>query len=256
MIQGFLVQAMLREYLRPQRVFAWLAVVLILFGVSKVFLYVNPRIEPGTAYVDLSGWLVYKVMALAAAILSASVLSQEVEQKTIVYLVTRPIPRTTLLLSRVTALVLAVVAIGFACAISVSFATHGGQALANGYLWRDFKGLTVGAVAYSLLFVLVSLWISRAMIVNLLFAFGWEIMIPNMSGNVYWLSIHSYLKAIAERPITSGGGPMAFLSGDQSLESISSSTAWVVMVVGIAAMGFLCVWWFGKFPYLPREDAD
>ncbi len=255
-MQGFLTRALLREYLRPQRVIAWLAVVLGLFGVSKVFLYVNPSIAPSAAYIDLSGWLVYKVVALAAAILSTSVLSQEVEQKTIVYLVTRPIPRSTLLISRIVALVVAVSAIGIACALAVSLATHGGQAAANEYLIRDFRGLIVGAAAYGLLFVLISLWMSRAMIVSLLFAFGWEIMIPNMAGNVYWLSIHSYLKSIAQRPSSSGGGPMAFLSGDTSIEAISTTTAWTVMIVFIAAVGAACVWWFSRFAYLPREDTD
>lgn len=254
---GFLIVTALKDYLRPRRAAVWILIILALFGLSKAFLLVNPGAAAQDSYIQLSGLMVYRVLALAAAIFSTAVISQEIEQKTIVYLVTRPISRPMLLLCRLAATVIVVFAIGALAAISVSFATHGSGALGNAILWRDMKALLVGAAAYSTLFVFFSLLMNRGMLINLFFVFGWETFIPNLPGDAYRLSIYSYLKAVAQRPTTGDvQSPLGFVSGQTGPDLMSSTTGYAAMLLVIAAFAFLAAWWFKNFEYLPREDAE
>jgi ABC-2 type transport system permease protein len=253
----FLFQMTLRDLVRPRRILVWALIVMALYGLSEAYRYVNPSETEQDAYVQLSGLLVYRVLALAAAIFSAAVISQEIEQRTIVYLVTRPISRPLLLLSRLAATVLVVFSIGFLAAVAVSLATHGSQAFSNEILWRDAKGLLIGAAAYSTLFVFFSLLMNRSMLVSLFFAFGWETFVPNIPGDAYRLSIFPYLKAIAERPTTGAvQNPLGVLSGKAGPDLASAQTGYLAMGAFVLGLAVLSTWWFKNFEYLPREDAE
>jgi ABC-2 type transport system permease protein len=256
-MEGFLILTALKDFLRARRLAIWIVIIVILFGLSKAYIYVRPGVTPQDAYIQLSGLMVYRVLALAAAIFSTAVISQEIEQKTIVYLVTRPIPRPVLLLTRLAATIIVVFGLSFMAAVSVSIATHGVHALTNDVLWRDFKGLLAGSAAYSTLFVFFSLLINRSMLVSLFFAFGWELFIPNLQGDSYRLSIFPYLKAIAQRP-TAGDSqtPFGFISGQTGQDVLSATTGWITIIVLVGGLAMLSAWWFKNFEYLPREDAE
>ncbi|MBX3118396.1 MAG: ABC transporter permease subunit [Fimbriimonadaceae bacterium] len=210
------------------------------------------------AYATLSGWLVFRLLALIAAIFAAVVVAQEVEQKTIVYLLTRPVPRPKILLARTAAAIVVTFVIGAIAALAVSVSVMGTAGFTNDLMLRDIKALFVGAAAYVSLFVLISLWLNRSMLICLLFAFGWEMAIPNMPGTMYRLSIFSYLTAIAERP--SSGGQLntlgTGLSGELSSNILLPSTGYLTMGFLIVACLGLGAWWFKNFEYVPREDAE
>ncbi len=214
--------------------------------------------EERESYGTLSGWLVFRLLALVAAIFAAVVVAQEVEQKTIVYLLTRPIPRAKLLLARTAAAIAVTFLVGAVAAVVVSFSVMGGKGLSNDLLISDLKALFVGAAAYVSLFVLISLWLNRSMLICLLFAFGWETAIPNMPGSMYRLSIFSYLNAIAEHP--SQGGQMntlgTGLSGELSTNLLLPTTGYITMLTLTVICLATGAWWFKKFEYVPREDAE
>src|SRR5579862_2912550 len=90
----------IREFLRFRRLFPW-----ILLGFAGMFLaiawpYLNRFADRQEQYTGVSSMLVFHVEALASAIFSTAIISQEVEQKTIVYLLTRPVSRWMLLIMR------------------------------------------------------------------------------------------------------------------------------------------------------------
>ncbi len=95
------------------------------------------------------------------------------------------------------------------------------------------------------------------MIVCLLFAFGWETSVPNMPGDIYKLSIFSYLQAIAEHPSNEATqGLLGFVTGQLNPNLITSGTAMQVMAVLVAVTLLASAWWFSHFEYVPREDAE
>lgn len=255
---SYLYTSMLQEFLRFRRIGIWLLVCVGLAAMSFVFVAVNSAARGEELYPMLSGMLVFRFLPLVAAIYSMAVLAQEVEQKTIVYLLTRPVPRPQMILMRTLAAATVVSVLTLIAGILVAVAVFGPSGLTNGYLFRDVKAILVGSLAYCSVFVFISLLMNRAMIVCLLYAFAWETSVPNMPGSMYYLSITSYLSAIAERP--SGGtmenGFIGFMAGALGTNTLSATVAWIVMAAVIGICMSVGMAWFAKFEYLPREDAE
>src|SRR5688500_1338640 len=108
MTETYIFQAALRDFLRFRRVFVWFIVALGVFGIAEIFLSVWQSTNLNETYSMLSSLLVFRVLPLASAIFSSAVIGQEVEQKTIVYLLTRPIERWKLVALRTLASAVAV----------------------------------------------------------------------------------------------------------------------------------------------------
>jgi ABC-2 type transport system permease protein len=253
---SLLFKMALRDFVRPRRIIGWIFVVVCVFAFAKIWKTVTPAMTARDAYAQISAVLVYRLLALSAAIFSTAVITQEIEQKTIVYLVTRPIPRWLLLFSRMAAAIVVVAGLSVLAAVAASLAVHGPRFLSNSLLPRDITGLVVGAVAYCSLFTLISLWFNRAMLICLLFAFGWEVAATMIPGDVGYLTIFEYLETISQRPALDGPGAVELLAGQQSLNLMSTNTAWTIISLMIVSFLALGAYWFTHFEYLPREDAE
>lgn len=254
---GVVFQTALSEFLRFKRIAVWGIVALLLYGAARVFTGTGRGGDPSEAYATLSSLLLFRLLPLASAIFSTAVLSQEVEQKTVVYLLTRPIPRPTFLVMRTLASALAVVLVTLLGAFALSLATY--HKLVNPIMMRDVLAIIAGAFAYGSLFVLVSLLINRSMIVCLLFAFAWETSIPSMPGSMSLISISTYLTAIAQRPSTTpanSGSPFGAIANALGTNTLRADTGWVVMIGLVLLCMALGAWWFSQNEFLPREDAE
>jgi ABC-2 type transport system permease protein len=249
----FLFSHALRDYLRPKRVITWVLLAIALFGVGKVFVFSSTGTKPEDAYQLLSGLIVFRLLALMSAIFATAIVSQEVEQKTIVYLLTRPIPRWQMLLARWLAASVAVAGIAVIAVLANAFSTLGGLSPAVG---RDLLAIVTGAFAYTALFLLVSLLLNRAMVVCLIFAFGWESAVPNMQGELYLLTISSHLNVIAERAAGDAQGMMGALAGTAKKIPLQLWQAWLALggIVGLCTLFNLT--WFSRNEYVPREDGE
>src|SRR5687768_6285757 len=98
MTETFIYRTAVREFLRVRRLWIWLLLALAGGGIAVVSRQESGSL--GEAYAQVSEVMVFRVLALASAIFTTAIISKEVEQKTIAYLVTRPIERWRLLLAR------------------------------------------------------------------------------------------------------------------------------------------------------------
>lgn len=259
---GFLLTNALRENFRFRRVLTWLLVLVALFVMGRVVRSTNPTQSPEAAYVLLAGIVVYKLVALVAAIFAMGVVATEVEQKTIVYLLTRPLPRWKLLLWRTVGAIAAVAAITMGAALAVSWSAYGMRP--NPLLGRDLVAVGLGAAAYTSFFVLISLLVNRAMVYCLVYAFGWETAVPNMSGDVGWLSLNTFVAGVGAHPEGAapggvGGGStglLSALSGTLDGTRVAPATAATVLLIVAAVTLIVGMLWFSNFEYVPREDAE
>ena len=254
MTELYIFSSSLGEFLRFKRIAWWLLIVAAVSGVSWTFVNRLPNIPQQDAYVLLSAALVFRILPLCAAIYSTAVVNQEVSQRTIVYLLTRPIPRWKLLVFRTLAATVVVFLISALAGISVSMSSKG---ISNPLLVRDLEAILAGAAAYTTLFTFVSLLINRSMVVCLLFAFVWETAVPNMPGDLYRLSISGYLTSIAQRPAsTAPSGALDALAGLLGVNIIPPATAWTTMAILTAACMLAGAYWFSHFEYMAREDGE
>jgi ABC-2 type transport system permease protein len=256
MIESFLFSSALRDNLRAKRLIPWIALAFLTAGIAYAWHRLAPDSNPSERYGNVSSIIVFRMLALAAAIFTTGIVSQEVEQRTIVYLLTRPVPRWKLLIMRYLAAVVVVAIVTLLAALATSLGVFGAAGISNELLVNDVKALVLGAMAYCGLFLLVSLIFNRAMIICLLYAFGWETSVPNMPGDISRLSIFSYLQAIAEHPVAEAQGVQGALTGNISSNMITGSTAYPTLVLLIAITLGVSLFWFTKFEYVPREDAE
>ena len=149
------------------------------------------------AEVVLYGLIVTALLPLTAVLLATAAIGNEIEDGTIVYLLSKPAERWRILAGKLLA------AWGATTAIVLGSAVVGGAvALAGADDWGVLGGfviaLAVGSLAYSSLFMLLSVLTSRALLVGLAYAFIWEGVITNFAPGVQRFSIREYTASVAE----------------------------------------------------------
>lgn len=256
-MESYIFTSSLKEFTRARRLWPWLALCVLAALLAFVWQKLSPDASPADRYASVSSMIVFRMIALVSAIFATAIVSQEVEQKTIVYLLTRPVPRWKLVVFRFLAGALVVSVIGAIGALCVSLGAFNTGFLSNSLLVKDILAMVFAAFAYGALFLFVSLLFNRAMIICLIYAFGIETALPNLPGDISRLSIYSYLQAIAEHPSTSSPSQgLNLAAGDLGLNTLTASVAIPSLVILTAVCLGLSAYWFTKFEYVPREDAE
>lgn len=254
---GFIYRSAFKDFFRPGRIVVWALIALAVFAIGSAWQHLSAGQPAEVKYGQLSNIFVFRMLALAAAIFSTMVVSQDVEQKTIVYTLTRNVQRPVVLLARMLAAITSVAIVSALFNISGGLAIFGGAAFGQSMVWYDVLITTLGAFAYCSLFVFISLLMNRAMIVCLLFAFGWETFVPNMPGDLYYLSISTYMKGMAQHPMPKEPeGITAALSGQVAEKLVPQIPSIIVLVMITVVFTAMSVAWFRAFEYSPREDAE
>jgi ABC-2 type transport system permease protein len=168
-----------------------------------------------------------------------SVTSEEVEGRTLTYLVTRPVPKSAILIGKFAAYSLiatAMVWIGLlACFLILNF-ERWGSPRAWLVLLHYLGVLTLGILAYGSLFAFLGTFLKKSIMIGLLFSFGWENVIQYFPGSTQRFAIVHYLKSLLPRVVTSRGR-FSFLTF--RLEP----TAWPVAILALVLItaGFLAL---------------
>lgn len=245
-----------RENLRFVKIFPWILLAICGIGVAILWRSNSNNQPLDVDFDQVSAFMVFRVLALASAILSSWIVSSEVEQKTIVYLLTRPIPRWMLLLGRYLASVTLVTVVGLMCLLGVTIGVYGMNLYHGTLTFASIEAIVLGAFSYGALFLFLSLILNRSMLVSLLFAFGWEASIPNLPGTAYWFSIFTHLITIAHRglpPPTDAKLSLLTVSLNAGKLTIAESLS--VLVGSTTFFLVLGVLIFTQFEFVPREDA-
>lgn len=240
----------LRDFGRLKRLPIWILLGAAVFIITRVF-FMLPHESVDSIYVNISGVIIFRLLALVSAILATAIVSAEVDQKTIVYLLTRPIPRWKLILFRTLAAIVVSAVTGLFFGACASFAAYGPNLAANPYFLRDVKGLIIGAAAYTSLFVFITLLMQKSMVALIFYAFIFELIASRIPGDLKKFSIGAHLEAIAERPSIGMGG------GAGEIPNTLSASSSLPAMIGLIVCSLACAaWWFSTFEYIPREDGE
>lgn len=250
----YLLSHSLREFLRFRRIWGWVALCLGSGAITAVWPYVIHNLQPRQEYADLSSMLAFHLVPLAAAIMVTAIVGQEVEQRTIVYLLTRPVSRWKLLLSKYVSACLVTAGVGILCALVISGVIFHNP-FHNDLLWADVVAMFLGAFAYGALFLFFSLIVVKSLIPCMLF-FVWEVSVSNMQGDIYRLAIFSYMEGIAQHPAVDQQRGVAFFTGSMSNNLLMPAQSYPVLIGMAVVLTAVSLWWFTKFEFVPREDAD
>jgi ABC-2 type transport system permease protein len=134
------------------------------------------------------------VLPVMALIVGASVLGSEIDDGTAVHILAKPLPRHEIILSKlVVAVVVTTAAVG--AGMFLAGLVGGSVRLGLGLL----AGTAVGAVAYSALFLALSLLNRRPVLVGLVYILIWETLLGNLLDGTRVLSIQQYVVTISEK---------------------------------------------------------
>ncbi len=142
----------------------------------------------------LSGLGIAVVLPIVALIVGTGVLGSEIDDGTIVHVLTKPLPRREIILAKLAvsiAVTVAVVCVPMFVAGVITDSVRLGGAVA--------AATALGAVAYSALFLLLSLLTRRPVLLGLLYVLLWEGLLGNVLSGTRVLSVQQYVIAVADR---------------------------------------------------------
>lgn len=159
-------------------------------------------IVSGPSIFGLFIWLLYLrfIVPVLGVFYGTSLVADEVEDKTITYLFTRPIPRGAVVLGKYLAYLAANTLVVLPSVMILYFLVvpTGGGSLATGFpaLVKDLALLGIGLAVYGSLFAWVGSQFRYPLVTGLVFAFGWEQGIMLIPGYLKRFTIAYYIQGL------------------------------------------------------------
>ena len=264
MSDGFLFRSALKDLLRPKKMFAALALALApcLIALAMRALSSTGQFRPDGAYNLLSEQLIFGfLLVILACVFATSAVSQEIEQKTVVYLLTRPVPRWRILLMKFAATFVVTVVTVWLASLLLALSTYGVSGWGASHLGRDLLIAPIACLAYGALFLLLATLFDRPLIVGLLYAFGIETWVPTLPGNFKMVSLLSYVHVLAPHtaaPVENADSAdiaASLLAPPPVVGNLTPHLAWIV-IIGVTIVSVLgACFVFANREYVPREDV-
>ena len=187
-------------------------------------------------------WLLYIrfIVPVLGVFYGTALIADEVEDKTITYLFTRPIPRGAVLLGKYLAYLVCTVLLVLPSVCSCSFWSCRCRAAASAptfpSLLADLGLLALGLAAYGALFALVGARLKRPLVIGLVFALRLGAGRAVFPGYLKRLTVAHYLQALVPHAMPQEGA----LSLLQAVFRESASLMTSLTALGIIVVG--CLW--------------
>lgn len=195
--------------------------------------------------------LFFSVVLIFVTLVNATALiREEIEDNTIPYLLTRPISRPAVVLSKYIGYLAAVLLLlvpPILLAYGVTEAYQGtGLATDRDVLGGFLVATVLGCAAYGAFFLFISVLVRKPLAAGLLFGFVWESIVGSLPGDVPKLSVIHYLKSILKGMV--GVTPLTTYNTD-----ISPGVAVLLLVGFSVAMVVLTMLLFSQMEF--RQKA-
>jgi len=200
---------------------------------------INGARAGGAAIFGMMVWLLYIrfIVPVLGVFYGTSLIADEVDDKTITYLFTRPIPRSAVLLGKYLAYVVCTTLLVLPSVMLVFFlvVSTGGGSVAAAFpsLLRDFAMLAIGLAAYGAVFALVGTRIKRPLIVGLVFAFGWEPAVLLFPGYLKRLTVAYYMQALVTHEMPQDSAVSLLMQVFREVPSVATSLLALAVITGV-----------------------
>jgi ABC-type transport system involved in multi-copper enzyme maturation permease subunit len=178
-----------------------------------------------------------------AVFYGTSLIADEVEDKTITYLFTRPIPRASVLLGKYLAYLVCTICVVLPSVVLVwMLVVPVGGRLGAGFpdLLKDLGLLAVGLAVYGSLFALAGAALRRPLLSGLIFVFGWEGLAMALPGDFKHLTVAYYLQGLVPHAMPADS-PLAIV---QTLFRDTPSVAHSFLAMALIAL--VSLWLAGR----------
>jgi ABC-2 type transport system permease protein len=213
-------------------------IIRIVTALNVPALRVNGVPLAGASIFGLMIWFLFLrfIVPVLGIFYGTSLMADEIEDKTITYLFTRPIPRSAVLIGKYLAYLASTVLIVLPSVMLVYFLVVpiGGGSIASTFpnLIRDLVLLALGLAVYGAVFAAVGAWIRRPVLFGLFFAFGWENVAMLLPGYLKRFTVAFYTQSLVPHAMPSD----SLLTILQSVfkESVSPVEAVLTLLIVLA----------------------
>jgi ABC-type transport system involved in multi-copper enzyme maturation permease subunit len=216
------------------------AAVAIIIKFNQAF---SQRHPPGGIYLFSNIIMLFYlqlIILILALFYGTSICSEEVEGKTLTYLLTRPIPKPAIILGKYFAysvIVIGLVSLGLLFSFVVLNIDHLLDCSLYLTLFRYWGVLILGIIAYTAFFAFFGSFLRRSIFFGLLFSFGWESVVQYFPGSTQRFTIVHYLKSFLP---SASSGRFSFLTF--RLEPTKPGIALICLVLMTAGfLGLACL---------------
>jgi ABC-2 type transport system permease protein len=193
----------------------------------------------GAAMFGMMIWVLFLrfIVPVLGVFYGTALIADEVDDKTITYLFTRPIPRSAVLIGKylaylacTTLLVLPSVVIAYFLIVPL-----GGGSIAEAFpsLVADLGMLVVGLASYGAVFALVGTRLKRPLVVGLVFAFGWEPTVLLFPGYLKRLTVAYYMQALVKHEMPQDSAVSMLMQIFREVPSLAVSLLSLGVIIGL-----------------------
>jgi ABC-type transport system involved in multi-copper enzyme maturation permease subunit len=207
---------------------------------------VNGAMASGAAIFGMMIWLLYIrfIIPILGVFYGTALIADEVEDKTITYLFTRPIPRSAVLIGKFLAYLVCTVLLVLPSVVLVFFliVPIGGSSIGAAFpsLVKDLGMLAVGLAAYGAVFALVGTRLKRPLVAGLVFAFGWEPAVLLFPGYLKRLTVAYYLQALVVHDMPQDSAVSLLMQVFREIPGVFTSLLSLAIIIGVT------VWYAGR----------
>ncbi len=200
---------------------------------------INGAAVGGSAVFGMMIWLLFIrfIVPVLGVFYGTSLIADEVDDKTITYLFTRPIPRSAVLFGKYVAYLVCTVLLVLPSVMLVFFliVPTGGDSIGAAFpsLLADLGMLAVGLASYGAVFALVGTRLKRPLVVGLVFAFGWEPAVLLFPGYLKRLTVAYYMQALVTHEMPQDSAVSVLLQVFHEVPSVTTSLLCLAAIVGL-----------------------
>lgn len=193
------------------------------------------RLPAGTNFMDLL--ILFFFMPIVAMIYGASIIRDEIEDKSITQILTSPLKREFAYIGYYLSLAISL-SIVMVIIVTVGFLSFFGQMGIDGDalgIYADVCALSIiGSLVYSSLFLFISLPLKRPLYFGLFYAFIWEGFIGSLGGKIQEVALKHYIRSIGSEWI-----PFGEISGYSASEVAYSAQVLVGVTITFLILGMI-----------------
>jgi ABC-type transport system involved in multi-copper enzyme maturation permease subunit len=201
---------------------------------------INGEQVGGGAIFGLMIWLLYVrfIVPILGVFYGTSLIADEVDDRTLTYLFTRPIPRGAVLIGKYCAYLACTVLLILPSVVIVFLliVPAGGGSMGATFpsLLKDLGMLAVGLAAYGAVFAWVGARIKRPLVAGLVFVLGWEPAVLLFPGYLKRLTVAYYLQSLVPHAMPDDSSITALLQAFAEIPSAATGLLALALITAAA----------------------
>jgi ABC-type multidrug transport system permease subunit len=201
-------------------------------------LRVNGVRVDGAGIFGMMIWVLFVrfIVPVLGVFYGTALVADEVEDKTITYLFTRPIQRGAVLVGKYLAYLVCTTLVVLPSVMLVYFLmVPFAQVPATfGLLLKDLGILAIGLAVYGALFAFVGAVLKRPLLIGLVFAFGWEQIALLMPGYLKRFTLAYYVQSLVPHAMPSDGAASLLQALFREVPSAATSLFWLIFALAVS----------------------